>query len=78
MPVEGDAIWCMLKPPGGGFYDADGTHLLPRFAAHMDRLREYRDFMAGTEDWSACLLKRLETPRRKTASCRSETGVLDP
>lgn len=64
-----------LKPGGAGFYSEDGQQLLPRFAAHMDRLREYRDFMANTLDWTACLAKRLETPRQRTETCRGEAGV---
>jgi len=64
-----------LLPGGAGFYSDDGKQLLPEFAAHMDRLREYRRFMDETVDWSACLLKRLEAPRQLTESCRGEAGV---
>ena len=64
-----------LKPGGARFYTEDGQHLLPRFAAHMDRLREYRSFMGDTIGWSECLLERLQTPRQRTDSCRDQATM---
>jgi len=64
-----------LKPGGSRFYSEDGLHLLPQFAAHMDRLREYRNFLAETLDWSACLVQRLESPREPSVMCRNEAGI---
>jgi len=63
-----------LQPGGAAFYAEDSGQLLPQFASHMDRLREYRRFMAETIDWSGCLLRRLETPRQLTKTCRGEAA----
>ena len=67
-----------LLPGGAPFYTEEAGRLLPPFAAHMDRLREYREFMAETIDWSSCLLQRLETPRQLTEACRGDAGVTTP
>ena len=64
-----------LLPGGATFYADETGQLLPQFAAHMDLLREYRQFMVETIDWSSCLLRRLETPRQLTESCRGDAGV---
>lgn len=65
----------LLKQESSIFYTQDGSRLLPRFAAHMDRLREYKDFSVGTVVWATCLLERLDSTNQSTEGCRTNVGV---
>ncbi len=65
----------LLKLEGSNFYMQDGIRLLPRFAAHMDRLREYKNLGGDTVVWATCLLGRLESVEDSTEACRTEVGV---
>ena len=65
----------LLKGDHRAFYSADGSSLLPRFDAHMDRLREHRRFMLDTTEWASCILQRLESSGVSTDPCRTDVGV---
>ncbi len=65
----------MRKGDSRAFYSVDGSSLLPRFDAHMDRLREHRRFMLDTTDWATCILQRLESIAVSTDPCRTDVGV---
>jgi hypothetical protein len=65
----------LLKVGNSSFYTKDGQKLLPRFAAHMDRLREHHDFMLASIGWAICLRDRLENSDVDTATCRTEVGI---
>ncbi len=64
----------LAKIGSASFYSADGK-LLPRFAAHMDRLRELGNFMGESVEWASCILERLESADERTATCRRDVGV---
>jgi hypothetical protein len=65
----------LLKTGSSSFYLEDGSRLLPRFEAHMDRLREYKRLGDGTVAWATCLLGRLESADDTTTACRTDVGV---
>ena len=66
----------LLKLEGSNnFYMKDGNRGLPLFAAHMDRLREYKNRGGDTVVWATCLLGRLESVEESTEACRTEVGV---
>jgi len=65
----------LMKQENSIFYTQDGSRLLPQFAAHMDRLREYKDFSVGTVVWASCLLGRIESANELTEVCRTDVGV---
>ena len=65
----------LLKIGNASFYAEDGSKLLPRFAAHMDRLREYKNLSDDTVEWARCLLGRLESVDESTEGCRTGVGV---
>ena len=65
----------LLKLDSSIFYTQDGNRLLPRFEAHMDRLREYKNFSVGTVAWARCLVARLESADESTEPCRTDVGV---
>ncbi len=49
-----------LKSGPDSFYRADGEHLLPEYAAHMDRLRELTEFWEDDLRRARDLINRLE------------------
>ncbi|MEQ9317190.1 MAG: hypothetical protein RLN72_15155 [Henriciella sp.] len=51
------------------FYTDDGTELKPRYAASMDRLREFGGEVQGLANWAKCLRDRLEAGTRPEKSC---------
>jgi hypothetical protein len=55
------------------FYDANGA-LKPEFAANMERLREFRSFIAVTVRTAQCLDKRFAMPSQPGRSCRASYG----
>ncbi len=63
-----------LKQEDTNFYGED-LELLPRFEAHMDRIREMKDLMGDTVAWSKCILSRLESVPKITEICRTNIGV---
>ena len=65
----------LLKVGNSGFYIEDGKELLPRFAAHMDRLREHYVFMLASIEWATCLRDRLENSDVNSATCRTDQGI---
>jgi hypothetical protein len=65
----------LMEVGNSGFYTKDGKKLLPRFAAHMDRLREYLQFTAETVVWAECLRDRLESANVSGANCRTNVGI---
>ena len=65
----------LTKVGSASFYMGDGVQLLPRFAAHMDRLREINKFMGDSVEWATCILERLESADESTATCRTDVGV---
>jgi hypothetical protein len=64
-----------LKTGSSGFYNESGDRLLPRFEAHMDRLREYRLMSVYLIDWAECLTDRISALDKSGAECRSDLGV---
>ena len=56
------------------FYVDDGKRLVPAFAAHMDRLREWRRDVATLHQWARCLDDRLSEPSKPGRSCRPAVG----
>jgi len=64
-----------VKAGSSGFYNEAGDRLLPKFEAHMDRLREYRLMSEYLNDWAECLIDRIATLDRSAQECRSELGV---
>jgi len=65
----------LLKTESSSFYREDGSTLLPRFEANMDRLREWNDLSRGTVEWATCLLGRLESAGESTEPCRTDVGI---
>ena len=65
----------LLKTGSASFYAEDGSRLLPRFEANMDRLREWNNMARDTVVWATCLLGRLESADDTTAACRTDVGV---
>ena len=65
----------LLKTGSSGFYSEDGSRLLPRYEAHMDRLREWSSLGNDTVVWATCLLGRLESAGETTTACRTDVGV---
>jgi len=65
----------LMKVGNSSFYTADGKKLLPRFAAHMDRLREFLQFSVETVVWAECLRDRLETANVTGTTCRADVGI---
>jgi hypothetical protein len=63
-----------LKRGAEWFYDDSTGDLEPEFAAHMDRLREYREDMRVLSGWAECLIGRLEARQMKGGSCRPTAG----
>ena len=49
-----------LKSGPASFYSTDGGHLLPEYAAHMDRLRELTEFWEADLRRAQDLIERLE------------------
>ena len=64
----------LLKTGTASFYLEDRSRLLPRFEAHMDRLREWNDVGRDIIQWATCLLDRLESPDNTTKTCRIDVG----
>ena len=64
-----------LKRERPVFYTDDNRTLLPEFAAHMDRLREYTTFTRESVDWAACLRDRLASAEDAGTTCRRAIGV---
>ncbi len=65
----------LLKTGSASFYVEDGSRLLPRFEAHMDRLREWNRMGSGTVEWASCLIERLESADDSSLICRTDVGV---
>jgi hypothetical protein len=55
------------------FYDAKGA-LRPEYAANMNRLREWRNFISVTVKAARCLDGRFAHPAEPGPSCRAEYG----
>ena len=51
------------------FYLEDKSALKPEFRSNMDRLVEWRDFLATIQSWNVCLDQHLERPLEPTRSC---------
>tara|TARA_R110000787_G_scaffold9090_3_gene31958 strand:+ start:5547 stop:5921 length:375 start_codon:yes stop_codon:yes gene_type:complete len=58
------------------FYTEDGSALKPRYAASMDRLREFRGEVLGLASWVKCLQDRLEAGVRPEKSCVREDSTI--
>jgi hypothetical protein len=56
------------------FYDARGA-LRPEYAANMNRLREWRNFIAVTVKTARCLDARFARPSEPGPSCRAVYGA---
>ena len=65
----------LLKSGSTGFYSDDKSRLLPKFEAHMDRLREWAHLQNDMQVWAACLITRLESADEITEGCRTDVGV---
>ena len=65
----------LLKTGNAAFYDAAGDKLLPRFDAHMDRLREYHMMSVEVVKWAECLRDRVASVDASETICRSVQGV---
>ena len=65
----------LLKTGSASFYSEKSGRLLPRFEAHMDRLRELKRLSEDLVVWSTCLLTRLESADKASEGCRTEVGV---
>jgi len=64
-----------LKVGETWFYDPGSGALRPEFAAHMDRLREFRQDQVRLLGWALCLARRLDRYQERTDTCRrSLTG----
>ncbi len=70
-----DEIMPRLKGGPGSFYDSNGR-LKPEFAANMDRLRDWRSYLAVSVNTENCLLRRFDHPTAAGHACRSDYGVL--
>jgi len=62
-----------LKRDASWFYDETGK-LKPEFAAHMDRLQDYRTDTTVMIDWANCLIDRLDKLGTETDECRRAIG----
>jgi hypothetical protein len=62
-----------VKEGPSAFYDGNGD-LKPEFAANMDRLREWRSFLAVSMKSSECLEARFARPTEPGRSCRADYG----
>lgn len=58
------------------FYTKDGSALKPRYAASMDRLREFRGEVTRLTSWAKCLQGRLEADVRPEKSCVREDSTI--
>jgi hypothetical protein len=65
----------LLKTGNAAFYDEAGEKLLPRFDAHMDRLREYLEMSVELSKWAECLRHRIAAVDNLNQSCRGEQGI---
>ncbi len=63
-----------LKEDPRVFYTEDRKRLAPAFAAHMDRLQEWRRDIARLHQWALCLDDRLREPSTSGPSCRPSVG----
>ena len=70
-----DEILPGLKQDPSYFYREDGLRLKPEFEASMDRLQDWVDENARLRTWSACLVKRLETPMKSGKSCTPDLST---
>ena len=57
------------------FYDASGA-LKPEYAANMDRLREWRNFVTVTVEAAHCLDARFARPAEPGPSCRATMDLV--
>jgi hypothetical protein len=57
------------------FYDESGDRMLPRFEAHMERLREYHMMSTEMVKWAECLRERVVLVDASDIICRSVQGV---
>jgi len=74
--VENDILPNLKRDPAV-FYEADGSALLPEYAASMDRAADYARESERLRRWAACLIYRLEAERSFEKSCRRADFVLD-
>lgn len=65
----------LLITGSAAFYGDSGDRLLPRFEAHMDRLREYHKMSVEIVKWAECLRKRVLSVDSSDIICRSVQGV---
>jgi hypothetical protein len=63
-----------LKEDPHVFYTEDRKRRAPAFAAHMDRLQEWRRDIARLHQWAQCLDDRLREPSTSGPSCRPTGG----
>lgn len=64
-----------LKAGNAGFYNEAADRLLPRFEAHMDRLREYNEMSGKIVEWAECLRDRISSVDNSDTICRKEVGI---
>lgn len=57
------------------FYDESGDRMLPRFEAHMERLREYHMMSTEMVKWAEYLRERVVLVDASDIICRSVQGV---
>ncbi len=69
--VESEILPFLGGDPGY-FYQADGRTLKPRFAASMDRMRDWQLDARQNVVWAQCLDRRLEDPDDSSVECHPD------